>query len=425
MFRYRRQAARGANGLVRGGLRLARRVATGAVAGASYRAIRRTTRRVVKKGYSVRRKPMKFLGRTYNVPVIQSDPSSVGNELTRAKSTYGKYPKLRPSRLLKLVKAGMNDIVIRAQGITNFDTNVGFYPLANRGDTTTGAVQCPMHVWDLTAFANRNDAPPPVHAIGWTNATSGATCTRTALTVQLPDGSTGSTRWVVEDQSGTAESSGTNPNSARIYHEWTDIRMNLYAARKRGTTFYIDIVRIKDENANLLNNVITTNTSSKAYVDLVKSLTAPLIYSNLQTYKPTAQKCIQRIKSYRFYVPGGSADDLDTVGKIKEFKLFLKHGNVYDMRWDALDNAEGAIPHAQEDGVDYTDRRGIQNTPHNTSRVYMILRAFSPERRELPTASWPSSASGITNAGVTMGAADPLSEPSYDMLIRNKYSVPN
>lgn len=108
--------------------------------------------------------------------------AQTGNELSKFSTKVGRYPKLKPTRLLKLMKAGMTDVVLRSQGISNFDTNVGWYSLANRGYTDgIGDVIIPMHVWDLTKFPNISSTAPAGYAYGWDTTSAAASLTRIVL----------------------------------------------------------------------------------------------------------------------------------------------------------------------------------------------------------------------------------------------------
>ena len=331
--------------------------------------------------------------------------AQTGNELSTYRRTVGRYPALKPNRLLKLMQAGMTSNILRAQGITNFDTNVGFYPLANRQDQS-GFVNMPINIWDLTSYLNTGPAIAG-HGYYWNGQTGAADVVSYSLRTQVPDGSSNPAGfYYAESAGGFNETLGSYANATKACHEWSDIRLNLYGARKRGTTFYVDIVRVKDHLAHPIA-AAGTNASKK---ELFRTLQSPLIYSNLQQHNSKNMREMKFVKRYKVYVPGGSADDLDTIGKVKEVKIFLKQGCVYNMAWESTDGSD-AIPHAQDDGLDYTQKSGPQNHPFTGSRLLMIVRAFSPERRVV--------------AGFGTVDADPLTEPSYDLILRNKWMLPN
>jgi len=405
----------------RGGLRATSNAARMAYQAAKYAYKNRDTlKKAVRKVFPNKKRklqgPNRRLGyqsRQGTATRVASDPASTGNELTVYRSNVGRYPALKPNRLLKLMQAGMTSTILRAQGITNFDTNVGFYPLANREDNNvviaSRLVNMPIHIWDLTTFPNISSQVLAGYGAYWSSSGTGASVITYALETQTPDGSTVGNYYHPESSSGVQETAARpRPFAAKACHEWSQIKLNLYGARKRGTTFFIDFVRVKNE----LSHPIAADGANRSKKELFRTLQSPLIFSNLQQHNTKNLNQMQYVKRYKFYVPGGSADDLDLIGKIKEVKIFLKQGNVYKMDWESADNQD-ALPHAQADGSDYTDHAGPQDHPYHGSRLMMIIRAFSPERRV------------VTNFTSSTTPADALTEPSYDLVIRNKWTLPN
>lgn len=334
--------------------------------------------------------------------------SATGNELSTFTRNVGRFPRLTNNRLLKMMKAGMGEVILRAQGMTNQDTNVGFYPLANR-QQVSGEVAVPLHVWDITTIPNYTvTGDQPVHVPYWASTAASSDLGRLYFRVQDAAGAGsagagGSQYYVPEKVTGNL-SLGTGSRVTHAMHEWTQAKLLLYGARKRGTTFYIDFARVTNDYASLLNAA----GSNKPFKDLVRYLTAPLTYSSIQTFKPEVRRYIKIVKSFKFYVPGGSADDLDTIGKVKQVNLFLKQGNVYSLNWNDSGNTE-ALSHAQADGDAFQNSAKFDDHPVDGSRLVMIIRAFSPERRTCSI----------------FDDADPLTEPSYDIVLRNKWTVPS
>lgn len=345
-----------------------------------------------------------------NTQTRVGDPASTGNELTVYRGNVGRYPALKPNRLLKLMQAGMTSNIYRAQGITNFDTNTGFYQLANRQDLQASPfVNMPINIWDLSTFPNVSNTVGAGYGYYWAGSTAAANITQYPLLTQGPDGISGAGihEYFSESSAGVNESiAGVRSHANKACHEWTNVKLNLYSARKRGTTFYIDFIRVKNE----LAHPIAADGANRTKKELFRTLQSPLIFSNLQQHNNKNLKDVQFVKRYKFYIPGGSADDLDTIGKIKEVNLFLKQGNVYNMAWESQD-AQDALPHTQADGADYTNKAGPQDHPYHGSRLMMMIRAFSPERAAYSDFRYTQ--------------AEPLTEPSYDLIIRNKWTLPN
>jgi len=350
-------------------------------------------------------KPSKPRKKTYNKSTtIRTSGASTGNELSVSKYKIGRYPALTNNRLFKLMKAGMNDVTLRYQGITNFDTNVGFHALCNRQDAA-GNVINPVHIYDLTRFPNTTTSTSTAgYSFYWTSLLAGAALTKIALRGQEPSGSTiANGEWQFEK---VGSGDFRAPYANTLLHDWVDIRLNLYGARKRGTTFYVQLVSFNDEYMNPLYS----NTGNRQVVDWMRTMERSLIYSNLQSYNiPSVNRGMRVIKTYKVYVPGGSADDLDTIGKVKELRIFHRIGKVRKMKWES--ETSDALPHAQEDGIDYTLASGPSDYPAYKDQLFLIVRAFAPERRT------------VSPAGPET-AADALSEPSYDIILRNKFTTP-
>lgn len=326
--------------------------------------------------------------------------SAPGNDWSVArKVVIGRAKKPSVANLKKIMEVGMNKITYRYQALTNFDTTVGFHPLANFKNTTSGALDMPLHIYDLTSFPNVSQ-PAPGYSYSWDSELATAQAVRSALGGQPPGGGTVSVMWHKEN--GTS-SDATYPNSRVFRHDWTSISANLYGARKRSNKFMIMFFRCKDEFAN----PIAAGISNPAYSELIEYLQRPLIYSNLQTYNKDPAKKLQIVKQMTYWVPAAQTTDVDTaVGKIKEIKIFLRHDKVYGLDW-RHEGTAGSLPHAVVDGLDYVQDLTHHNYPTHGSRLFMCIRAFAPERR--------TAASYVPVADI---------DPSYDILIRNQVSLP-
>jgi len=355
------------------------------------------------------------------------------NDISRSRRSIGRYPRLKPNRLLKLIKVGMSDRIERFQGITNFDTNCGFFTIANREDSTTGVIGAPIHTYNLTVFKNCQDSGTPIlgHAYGWSSNLGDADVVRKTLAGQDYNGTGTVVSWQAEEFRGpTNVTSYPNefPNVSKILHEWTEVKLNLYGARRRPTWFNIDFVQVKNEFANFSS----ADGSNPRFIELMNALTGNMTYSNLQTRDTKALNMLKFIRRMKYMIPAETSTDLNTAcGKIKEVKIFLKHGRVLNMqphenRGDAL-----AIGHKQEDGIDYEKYQAALNTPADGAQIFMIIRAWSPSRDVKTTTQWSAYGTNYTPLLSDMFTAKPFPAdatsapdcPSYDMILRQKYSV--
>lgn len=339
--------------------------------------------------------------------------AQTGNELSRSKRTFGRYPRMTAKRQRKLLGLTTSQQVMRFQGVTNFDTNVGYFPLANRTNTDTSVRFMPVHIYNLTDFALGGIIPMAGLQMYWDNTSGTAQALGRYLNGQNSTGLPNNNGEYWLTRIGRAPD-----NPERVMHDWVSVKLNLYGARKRGTTFYIEFVRFKDHNASLW----VAGGSNALKMDMLDNLTGNLVYSNLMSRAPEARKNLQVVKRYKYYVPGGSADDLDTIGKVKEVRIFIRQGRIYNLNFR---DREGQ-GHAQQDGDDYDVSNIVDTHPVDRARMYMIIRAFSPEERANSVTGWATTGRpGDLNWADITTAADPMTEPSYDIILENAYSFDN
>jgi len=342
-----------------------------------------------------------------------------GNDITISKKTVGQVKKPTVQRLNRLIRAGMNQTIWRFQGITNYDTNSGGYRLSNVSMSHDSSIMTPVHIYDLTCFQNSPSANnvAPGRAFGWTSALGTADVKRIVLPNQIESGGVNTNGIWRREAAGQTTTSGI-PNARVMLHDWSDIRINFYGPRKRTTKFEVVFFRIKDTLANPLN----ATASNKALKELIYYLERPCIYSNLQSYNGNVAKKMQIVKRFTYFVSAAQTTDVDTsVGKIKEARIFMRHGNIYNLDWR---HEQGAaleeLPHGIDDGIDWVQDLNHHDYPWHGSRLFMMVRAFSPERTALTTTT-DDSYTPLGGLGIGISAAQ---EPSYDIIIRNAISTP-
>lgn len=287
--------------------------------------------------------------------------------------------------------------VYRYQGLTNFDTNLGFFNLANV-QFTGGDVQIPMHIYDLTSIPNTS-TPGVCYAYSWANTTAAADLIRYNINGQTPSGT-------LQPGWNTENGKDTGFRDSRVMrHDWTDVRINFYGPRKRTTRYEVLFVRVKDEFANPL----VASVSNASLKELFAYLERPCVYSNLQTYQTNVAKKIKIVKKYTYWVSAGQTTDVDSsVGKIKEARIFMRHDRVYNLDWRHEGAGTSTLSHVQADGANYVQDETHHDYPWHGSRLMMIIRAFAPER------AYPAGAF----------TPDANRDPTYDILIRNAVSTP-
>lgn len=293
--------------------------------------------------------------------------------------------------------------IYRFQNITNYDTNVGAMLLRNVRDSVTGKVYSPIHVYDISAF-NNEDFTVCGRQLGWASTAANAAVLNEPLLGQTAAGGAASVDyWLPEKNT----ASTPYPAAPKALHNWTDIRLNFYGPRKRTTWFEVMFFTVKNEFADFM---YAGNTNAGMQC-LLQYLERPLIYNNLQTdVNGNANRMIKVLKRYRYYVSAAQTTDTDTsVGKVKEAKIFMKHDRLRNYDWQHTDLSSPAtiLPHGDTDGDQYFRDDDVHNHPEYGKTLFMLVRAFAPER------------------GVVTGYSESVSadrDPTYDVIIRNSFS---
>lgn len=316
------------------------------------------------------------------------------------RSRKPKTNKAKIARNSMLIKTLMTNNVFRYQNLSNYDTNVGALTIRNSRNTTTGLVTSPIHIYDISAFNNTSNHTCG-YQLGWASTLAGADFSRTALIGQDQTGATFSAFWGNEDN----VQNSPYPNAKNALHNWSDIRFNFYGPRKRTTFFEVMFITLKDEFADLIHGAVS-NISAKL---LLQYLERPLIYSNLQTdVQGEASKMFKVVKRFRYYISASQSTDVDTsVGKVKEAKIFMRHDRMRGYDWQHNGYATtDVLPHGDADGTQWVRDDDCHNMPGPDKRLYMIVRAFSPER-------------AVVADDATVDADR---DPTYDCIIRNSFS---
>lgn len=338
------------------------------------------------------------------------------NHSTENRSIALRVPARAPTALA-LARACLEPQWYRVQGLSQYDTSVGFYPLANRFDTTNARHLCPAHVWDLTSLINMNST-----GTGSTNVDAGFGLGFNGTAANSPNSvfnlgsqdATGAyrvypnTQWIAENATGGYDDLAKR----KCIHNWSHIKMNLYGVRKRATKFVVQLVMVKNQNSDFIG---TPTTLSRKLVD---ALVRPFIFNNLNSGDPqTLRSELKVLKTYEVTVAPTLTDEYggtSATPHIQTLNWFIEHNRV--RRYDWL--RQSTPSNDQSAAFDNIGVASDNARVHPMKRVYLLVRALSPDRRSDSAANWAP-------AGyMEMAAADPISEPSYDLVIRNKFSTP-
>jgi len=314
-------------------------------------------------------------------------------ELSRSKKKF-KINNYKLSRVVAVIK---NRRVERFQGLSNFDTNVGYYYVGNHQSGTD--IRCPMIIYDLGSInqpvllSNATVA----HRLRWDGVASTANCIPDALVGTVPDASSTSNTWQVEFQD---KSSNSSFDSATL--DWVQVKANLYGQRKRTTKFAITFFTVAEDDLDPVHGPIG-DTDRRA---MLQYMERPYIYSNLQQDASLKKHGLRIIKEFVYNIDPMTSIDLNTsTGKIHEAVINIQINKKMEYIWTSTGNMIG---HNQPDGQDFEEfgdaaLEGLHKNPRGSKNVFMAIRAFSPIRTtDLENADDSPSLDIILRRGMTL-----------------------
>lgn len=295
----------------------------------------------------------------------------------------------------------------RVQGLTQFDSGKGFYALAQRSvsaGTYANHVILPMHVWDITSCPNiSSGGGMQWPQVGFWTAFTNTTGTADAVVGNLSSqNSTGDTSpayaaWRSENISGSENVVGP---LRKAYHEYTLIKANLYGNKVRPTRFVAQLIMLKD----VFGDFIGGGSANMAKKKLFDYMTRPFMYTNLNSGDPQSAVDVKVLKTFEVVVPPLKTDDYAGFVQVHTLNWFIRHNRVRRFDWFRPD-----VPgHANDASFD-VDTVGHDTRVDPKARVYFVIRALSPTRSTVDT---------------PIADPNPFDEPSYDLVIRNKWAFP-
>jgi len=297
----------------------------------------------------------------------------------------------------------------------------GSYALLNFNTlnvSSTGAFTqlMPLHVFDLTCVPNVNNAtitnPTPATQLVFTGTCASAGVYPVSLvnhgnlSGRLADGVTTSTSWVVQKSQQTNTSIDSYPGPAAI-HEWSQIKLFCYGAKQQSTRFKIQIVQIKDESYGPLEIAqgsdpsVTVFNASAARINFWQGMASASFKHPMATTSTDYKTNIKIIKEYDFIVdPTTLIEERPDVGHSKQVSIFVPM-----FRKSNYNSLSTGLDSNLSDQDNFTVENGLNECYLKPkARIYLIVQA--------------------TNTLVTHPDSLPTVNmtPSYDLVIRNKFS---
>ena len=197
--------------------RVIRGAYSAAAAGAALRKFSKGSKSKTTRKYRTR-KGMKSKMSSYNAVTMTKRRRVVRqNHSSENKAISLQVPAKTPTAM-KLAMCAMEDQWFRVQGLSQYDTTQGIYPLAYRSDGVNNLL--PLHVWDITSTPNWNGAAVNVNSgMGMLSVQASGNVGTYNLYSQDSNGSTvTNSQWIYENTSGgqiisSQRSSGTGIRS--------------------------------------------------------------------------------------------------------------------------------------------------------------------------------------------------------------------
>lgn len=361
--------------------------------------------------------------RTQAITKNKSETSTImaGSQFSRRKGVYGK--RKRGFRLVKQVADSVTSPVIyRFQGVSRFGAGGGLFACSQRVHTDGNLIGMPLHLYDLTGMP-MNGTPRAGFVAYWDNPLAGSPVSFQSIEGQPPNGAGAlSPYWYPESMS----TGLTDTKRANVFHRWTSIKMNLYGTYGLPTWYRIDLVKFDDD--------CCPGYASGTGVEMVSTfqyLTKPYIYSNLLNGDPEQKKEFKILRTWKYMIQPFGPDDQNTINSantysdrsphFREVKLFIRHDMERKYDWKRLNDAD----HTDNPSFEQYNTGGndsIAGNVYPSARLFLMIRAMSAYRRQVAV-NVPNGFVQFPNPGLEPSDASPLYEPSYDIVIRNRFDV--
>lgn len=224
----------------------------------------------------------------------------------------------------------------------------------------------------------------------------------------------GYNNWFIEQSVGTSES------GRKIYHSWTDVRLNLYGTLGVPITYNVYVMQFPMALDPQMSGLSWTQ-GTELY-NMVKDMTRPLLGNPLNMNGRTDwPKDVRMLRKYSYTIqPLGYSDQAAIpstgtgiyTGHVKQVKLFLRHDRVRDYNWSenstdtdydkTLSNLGWDV-----NAVDYSTH--MSDVEHG-KRIYLVITATSPIKETTQRASF-------VDTDYSWGSR----QGSYDICVRNKF----
>lgn len=209
----------------------------------------------------------------------------------------------------------------------------------------------------------------------------------------------GNSTWVPEN---TVDASDANAPNRKSFIEYSQVHLNLYGVRQRATKWYVELIQLKDTAGDF----ITAGASNIEKRKIYDHLSRPLLFSNLNKGDPQTKADYKVLRRYETTIAPITTDEYNgatSTPHMVTLKWFHRWNRWLSYDWQR-DNVPATTQGAQFDSEESANVGRVE--PRH--RVYLVIRALSPSQRAVSPDVAP----------------DPITEPSFDFMLRTKHSTP-
>ena len=308
-------------------------------------------------------------GRTRTVPTHKEkgSKSDHGQDQSYFHSSDGKRVKKNLANVYKILSANTvkntYQLLKCNQMYSAFAANYLDYYQSSAGNS----LSCPIHAVDLTACPNmQSDGTIIQPSLNW--------C---ALT--FSDQTTSGVPTWTNIQTSSLVGSPLSAQQAQSYPggsdqlAWSEIKLNLYAAKNVPITFKVMFVQFK--KAWLVPNAASTGTTDEIAERAAfwQAMLGPLTYNPIVVQNSKHLKDVNILKQDAFHLTPKRNTDGETAPNIKTVSYFERWNRDVNYAWQD----EGDITLTQANAAWQVDTGVLKATAEPTKRVYMLITAES------------------------------------------------
>lgn len=226
----------------------------------------------------------------------------------------------------------------------------------------------------------------------------------------------GNVLWQPEQNEG---GSTTAAATGRVFHEWTDVRLNLYGTYTVPITYTVLIAQMPRQLDPFTVEAGTTTPEGTELHNMFKDWSRKQLYSSVGCNgRSDWDKDVRIVKRYSVTIQPFNYSDQNSETllpegyskspHIHELRWFLRHDRFRNYKWSENVSDSTLTRDFMKPGWDYNGPEETMADVEWGKRLFLIVLATSPEVQD-----------GVTTDYVN--PADPVTQGSYDVCVRNSF----